>query len=34
MANDSLSQGIKGDEQEAIAEKCQGADISIEYEYV
>ena len=31
MAYYLLSQGIKGDEQEAIAEKCQGADISIEY---
>ena len=31
MACYLLSQGIKGDEQEAIAEKCQGADISIEY---
>ena len=30
MAYYLLSQGIKGDEQEAIAEKCQGADISIE----
>lgn len=31
MAYYLLSQGIKVDEQEAIAEKCQGADISIEY---
>ena len=31
MAYYLLSQGIKGDAQEAIAEKCQGADISIEY---
>ena len=31
MAYYLLRQGIKGDEQEAIAEKCQGADISIEY---
>ena len=31
MAYYLLSQGIKGDEQEAIAEKCQGADISIVY---
>ena len=31
MAYYLLSQCIKGDEQEAIAEKCQGADISIEY---
>ena len=31
MAYYLLSQVIKGDEQEAIAEKCQGADISIEY---
>ena len=31
MAYYLLSQGIKGDEQEAIAEKCQGADISIDY---
>lgn len=31
MAYYLLSQGIKGDEKEAIAEKCQGADISIEY---
>ena len=31
MAYYLLSQGIKGDEQETIAEKCQGADISIEY---
>lgn len=31
MAYYLLSQGIKGDAQEAITEKCQGADISIEY---
>ena len=31
MAYYLLSQGIKGEAQEAIAEKCQGADISIEY---
>lgn len=31
MAYYLLNQGIKGDDQEAIAEKCHGADISIEY---